>query len=247
MAPRTIGALAMRPTGNAQGNYYFFSLSMGRIINRSHATKLPMPDNVIARVHVLARQQKVTPGLVFSDYNCQPYDDDEHFDDDDSDYQPDDDDDASVYASENNNDDSSDDSTYYPPDDEHDSDNDDDGGIPGVNPNEYEMADEYKPEAAKAANDTDDADDVDNDDADDHDYDNVAEDNDVNDEPPAESAGVSAQDNDARTPAGSAGVEPRENENDIDTDDNQPMIEQQMDAKYGPCNQQYDMRRRKQR
>jgi hypothetical protein len=27
MAPRTIGALAMRPTGNAQGNYYFFSLS----------------------------------------------------------------------------------------------------------------------------------------------------------------------------------------------------------------------------
>jgi hypothetical protein len=33
MAPRTIGALAMRPTGNAQGNYYFFSLSTGRIIN----------------------------------------------------------------------------------------------------------------------------------------------------------------------------------------------------------------------
>jgi hypothetical protein len=28
MAPRTIGALAMQPTGNAQGNYYFFSLMM---------------------------------------------------------------------------------------------------------------------------------------------------------------------------------------------------------------------------
>jgi hypothetical protein len=37
MAPRTIGALAMRPTGNAQGNYFFFSLSTGRIINRAHA------------------------------------------------------------------------------------------------------------------------------------------------------------------------------------------------------------------
>jgi hypothetical protein len=27
MAPRTVGALAMRPTGNAQGSYYYFSLS----------------------------------------------------------------------------------------------------------------------------------------------------------------------------------------------------------------------------
>lgn len=35
MAPRTIGALALRPTGNAQGNFYFFSLSTGRIINRA--------------------------------------------------------------------------------------------------------------------------------------------------------------------------------------------------------------------
>jgi hypothetical protein len=29
MAPRTIGALALYPTGNAQGNFYFFSLSSG--------------------------------------------------------------------------------------------------------------------------------------------------------------------------------------------------------------------------
>jgi hypothetical protein len=58
MAPRTIGALAMRPpTGNAQGNYYFFSLSTGRIINRAYATQLPMPDDVIERVHSLARRQ----------------------------------------------------------------------------------------------------------------------------------------------------------------------------------------------
>jgi hypothetical protein len=55
MAPRTIGALAMRPTSNAQGNYYFFSLSTGRIINRAHATPLPMPDDMIERVSALAR------------------------------------------------------------------------------------------------------------------------------------------------------------------------------------------------
>ena len=29
MAPRTIGALALRPTGNVQGSFYFFSLSSG--------------------------------------------------------------------------------------------------------------------------------------------------------------------------------------------------------------------------
>ena len=47
MVPQTIGALMMCLTGNAQGNYYFFSLSTGCIINCTHATKLPMPDDVI--------------------------------------------------------------------------------------------------------------------------------------------------------------------------------------------------------
>jgi hypothetical protein len=42
MGSRTVGALALRPTGNAQGGYYFFSLSTGRVINRNRATKLPI-------------------------------------------------------------------------------------------------------------------------------------------------------------------------------------------------------------
>jgi len=33
MRPRTIGAIALRPTGNAQGGYYFMSLNTGRRIN----------------------------------------------------------------------------------------------------------------------------------------------------------------------------------------------------------------------
>jgi hypothetical protein len=86
MSPRTIGALAMRPTGNAQGNYYFFSLSTGRIINRAHATQLPMPDDVIKRVHALARRQKANPGLVFLGCNQVPEDViNEHANDDDDD------------------------------------------------------------------------------------------------------------------------------------------------------------------
>jgi hypothetical protein len=100
MTPRTIGALAMRPTGNARGNSYFFSLSTGRIINRAHATKLPMPDDVIDRVHTLPRCQKANPSLVFLDRNQMPdvmandYDDDD--DADDSDYKPGTDDDSSI-------------------------------------------------------------------------------------------------------------------------------------------------------
>jgi hypothetical protein len=85
MAPRTVGALATRPTGNAQGNYYFYSLSTGRIINRAHATPLPMPDDVIHRVHTLARQQQADPGLVFLDRDRVPDVNDEDDGDDDED------------------------------------------------------------------------------------------------------------------------------------------------------------------
>ena len=65
MAPRTIGALALRPTGNRQGSYYFLSLVSGRVITRNHATALPMPQEVIQRVHQLARAQNMQPGLAF--------------------------------------------------------------------------------------------------------------------------------------------------------------------------------------
>mmetsp|Transcript_26580 Transcript_26580/g.37698 ORF Transcript_26580/g.37698 Transcript_26580/m.37698 type:complete len:142 (+) Transcript_26580:64-489(+) len=73
---RTIGALALWPTGNVQGNYYFFSLDSGRITNRTHATQLPMPNNAIDCVHAIARRQKANPGLVFLDRNKQPILDD---------------------------------------------------------------------------------------------------------------------------------------------------------------------------
>jgi hypothetical protein len=58
MTPRTIGALALWPTGNAQGTWYFMSLSTGRVLKRNDATQLPMPHEVIDAVHRMARQQK---------------------------------------------------------------------------------------------------------------------------------------------------------------------------------------------
>jgi hypothetical protein len=106
MGSRTVGALALRPTGNAQGGYYFFSLSTGKVINRNRATKLPMPAEVVERVHILARRQNASRGLVFSDRSLQPI------------HEPTGDD---MY-------DDGDDSTYVPSeaDDEYDDDDDDD-------------------------------------------------------------------------------------------------------------------------
>ena len=93
MLPRTTGALALRPTGNAQGNFYFFSLTTGRVLNRVHATPLPMPDDVIKRVETLALRQQANPGLVFGDREQQPINnlDDYYYDEaDDDDYNIDD-------------------------------------------------------------------------------------------------------------------------------------------------------------
>jgi hypothetical protein len=54
MAARTtVGAIATRPTGNAQGGYYFIRLDTGRRIHRCDWTALPMPDLVIDQVHRL--------------------------------------------------------------------------------------------------------------------------------------------------------------------------------------------------
>ena len=77
MGSRTIGALALRPTGNSQGNFYFYSLSTGRVVSRTHATKLPMPDDVIAAVNRLARRQKMDRGIFMANGEGKIQDDDD--------------------------------------------------------------------------------------------------------------------------------------------------------------------------
>ena len=80
MNQRTVGALALCPVGNGQGSFNFLSIATGRILNQLHATALPMPDNVINKIHRMAQQQKNNPGLVFADRSLNPdeYDDDDH-------------------------------------------------------------------------------------------------------------------------------------------------------------------------
>ena len=81
MNPRTVGAIALCLVGNGQGSFYFLSITTGRVLNRLHATALPMPDDVIDKLHRMARQQKSNPGLIFADHNLNP----EEYDDDDDD------------------------------------------------------------------------------------------------------------------------------------------------------------------
>ena len=76
MATRTTGAIALQPTGSsAQGAYYFYSLTTGRVLNRNHWTALPMPAEVIDRVHVLASRTvgAGAAGLAFIDQIGNPF------------------------------------------------------------------------------------------------------------------------------------------------------------------------------
>ena len=72
MAARTVGAIAMRPTGNVQGGYWFYSLNTGRMLNRNNWTELPMPADVIQRVHAIAKG--TIHGLLFTDRRDDEYD-----------------------------------------------------------------------------------------------------------------------------------------------------------------------------
>jgi hypothetical protein len=80
----TTGALTLRPTGNEeQGGYYFFSLTSGRLLNRNKWIALPMPQEVIDCVHLLAKRSTGPYGLIILDRNMailpdDPDDPDDH-------------------------------------------------------------------------------------------------------------------------------------------------------------------------
>ncbi len=54
---RTTGAIALTPTGNAQGGYFFLSLATGRKLSRQQWDALPMPDGVVAAVERMAQDE----------------------------------------------------------------------------------------------------------------------------------------------------------------------------------------------
>ena len=67
MEDRTHGAICLGPTGNAQGGHHFLNLVSGDRVTRYRWTPLPMPDEVVAHVSSLGRQQSMPPTLTFGD------------------------------------------------------------------------------------------------------------------------------------------------------------------------------------
>ena len=124
MATQTIGAIALRPTGNTQGGYFFFSLTTGRVLNRGRWTSLPMPNEVINRVHRMAHQEHGNNGLLFEDRDHNPLVNPDDDRDDDFTYHPEEDD---------NSDDGDDDK-----DDNRDGGDDDDDEDPGPTDDPHE-------------------------------------------------------------------------------------------------------------
>jgi hypothetical protein len=138
MQARTTGAIALRPTGNEQGGFYFMSLTTGRVLNRNHWHELPMPQDVIKRVHDLARRSYASRDLVFQFRDGAPVDDDDESAADE-DYDPysdedgdDDDSDLSDDGNDADNADDDEDADQFEGPNLHDSDDnkDDDAHIP---------------------------------------------------------------------------------------------------------------------
>jgi hypothetical protein len=84
MITQTTGTIALCPTGNSQGGYYFMSLMTGNRLNRYAWTPLPMPREVIERVHALTRRNPAGGAMVFGCRNGTPLPDEQDDDDDDA-------------------------------------------------------------------------------------------------------------------------------------------------------------------
>ena len=241
MASRTTGAIALRPTGNEQGGYYFMSLTTGRRLTRNRWTELPMPQDVIDRVHTLARRSRANRDLLFEWRDGTPIQDE----------------DVAQGDSESDDDD-------YEPEDSSDSDNDDDESDddPGP-PDDYEADDDVQLDAldvpiagvddAQDANDENDGGPQDNANNENDENENDANDENENnenenegDEPPALAHHRISDDDDSDDededdePAENTGVDP-ENPG-VGRDDS---LEREMNERYGPRQHEHGLRARR--
>ena len=85
---RTIGAIALNPTGDDTGTYRFMSLRTGQVLVKGpgSGTEVPITDVAIARVEALAKQEGQP---LIQDSNLlvewrpdQPFDEDDEYDED---------------------------------------------------------------------------------------------------------------------------------------------------------------------
>ena len=102
---RTVGAIVLNPTGNADGSYHMMSLRTGQVFTRTadRCTVLPITDIAIRRFEQIAKaegQPNIQKSNLLVEWRPdQPFDEDEFdedFDDDKNDSDDDDDDDDDV-------------------------------------------------------------------------------------------------------------------------------------------------------
>ena len=66
MAPRTMGAICLGPTGNMQGSHWFMSLTSGAKVKRHRWTELPTPTDAIQRVNQIGRNDGMPSTISYS-------------------------------------------------------------------------------------------------------------------------------------------------------------------------------------
>jgi hypothetical protein len=76
MHTRTTGAIVTKPTGNAQGGNWFYSLATGGMLDRRQWTPLPMSSDVIERINFLAKASQA--GMNFRNMRNELYNDNEN-------------------------------------------------------------------------------------------------------------------------------------------------------------------------
>lgn len=81
MQSRTVGAIALRHTGNAQDGHYFLSMETGKRVSQYQWTEVPMPTDAIRRLHSLAGASAVAE-LTFGDRNNALVEDSDAFESD---------------------------------------------------------------------------------------------------------------------------------------------------------------------
>lgn len=64
MTERTRGALALMPTGNRDGSWYFLILKTWEVVRRSNLNVMPIPDEVIEYINQKARLNRAKRGII---------------------------------------------------------------------------------------------------------------------------------------------------------------------------------------
>jgi hypothetical protein len=67
---RTLGAISLEPSGNAQSRHNFFTLNTSRVITCWSWGVIPMPKSIVDRVNFIGKDQPIQP--VFLDHAGNP-------------------------------------------------------------------------------------------------------------------------------------------------------------------------------